>query len=100
MKYHKIPMDNTNHKTTPQEEAKARAAFEAELEKDHPMVFKKKELIAIFNILTQLQFKYGDWVVLEPIVKKIEPIVAVASNIPPQDEPKQDDIITGVRKDN
>lgn len=85
-------MDN-NHKMTPEEEAKARALFDAEMNKEFSLVFTKKELTVIFNILTSVNAKYGDFLAIKPIVDKVEPIVAVASNIPPKDDP----ILTGIK---
>lgn len=56
--------------------------LEKELDKEHAVLFKKRELILIFNMLVTAPMKFGDFVVVEPIIKKIEPVVAVASNIP------------------
>lgn len=71
---------------------KQQVAFEKAMEQEHTLTFKKKELVAIFNILTNVQAKYGDFIVIAPIVEKLHPIVAVDSNIP-TDEP----IISGKR---
>lgn len=63
--------------------------MEEELNKIHAVEFSKRELVAIFNILTQISMKYADSLVLNPIVKKLEPIVTQSSNIkmtPPSDE--------------
>lgn len=73
---------------------KAQAAFEATLEEEHTLVFKKKELLAIFNILTNVQLKYGDFAVVDPIIKKVMPIVTVDSNIPTA----PDNSIVGIKK--
>lgn len=78
--------NNPNQKTPTVEELKA---MDEELSKIHSVDFSKRELIAVFNILTQISMKYADSLVLAPIVKKLEPIVTQASNItmrPPTDE--------------
>lgn len=46
------------------------------------MIFTKGELLAIFNILTNVSLKYGEYKIVGPIIEKITPIVAVDSNIP------------------
>lgn len=64
----------------PTEEQKK--AFDAEMNREHTVSFKKKELIVMYNILCKIDMKYGDALIVMPIVQKLEPIVAVASNIP------------------
>jgi len=65
-----------------EQQLKEKEAFEKELDKEHPMMFKKRELIVIFNMIVTSTMKYGDFAIFKPIIEKIEPIVAVASNVP------------------
>lgn len=61
--------------------ATEKKAMEEAMNEEHSVTFKKKELIVIFNILCKIDMKYGDSLVIAPIVQKLEPIVAVTSNI-------------------
>lgn len=74
----KHPQTNMNPQEPSEEEKKA---FEAAMNEEHTLVFKKKELVVIFNILTKIDMKYGDSLIIAPIVQKLEKIVAVESNI-------------------
>jgi len=70
-----------------QEEEQKRAELqkkivEAAMKEDHTLVFTKYELAVIFNVLTRAQVKYGEAMEFKPIIDKIEPIVAAATNIP------------------
>lgn len=56
-------------------------AYDKAMSAEHTMAFQKKELIVIFNILTKIDMKYGDSLIIGPIIRKIEPIVAVDTNI-------------------
>ena len=69
---------------------KRQEQFEKMLEEQHSMVFKKKELILIFNVLTRLDCKYSDFLAIAPIIEKLQPIVAVDTNIP-QEQPAVDE---------
>lgn len=89
----KETMDKMNEAQRKQQEA-----FEKELDTEHTLKLKKRELIVIFNLLTTVNLKYGDFRVIDPIVKTIEPIVAVASNIPPQQQPQENPLV-GVKKE-
>ena len=64
------------------EQLKRKMQFEESLKEEHQVTFTKKELLIIFNLMTRMDFKYGDFVNIQPIVAKIEPIVAVETNIP------------------
>jgi hypothetical protein len=79
---------------------KEKKILEEELEKEHAVIFKKRELILIFNLLTTLSMKYGDFIVVNPIIKKLEPIVAVASNIPQKDGQLPNPSLIGLTKEN
>ena len=56
-------------------------AFEKAMSVEHTITFTKKELTVIFNILTGVQAKYGDFLAIMPIVHKIEPIVVQEAHI-------------------
>lgn len=75
-----------------------RIAFEEAMAVEHTLTFTKKELAVIFNLMIGATLKYGDFLHVQPIVQKIEPIVAVASNIPPKQNHKEDELI-GVTKE-
>lgn len=76
LKKHKMNPKDPNQPT--EEEKKV---FEAAMDEEHTISLKKKELIVIFNILCKIDMKYGDSLIIAPIVQKLEPIVAVESNI-------------------
>ena len=63
--------------------------MDAIFEEEIPVTFKRKELAVIFNILTRLQVQYGDFKAIDPIVQKIHPHVAVATQGPTQPSPDQ-----------
>ena len=48
--------------------------------------------------MTRMDFKYGDFVNIQPIVAKIEPIVAVETNIPTNHVEVGSPVITGAKK--
>lgn len=64
-----------------------------------PMQFTKGELIIIFNVLTRVDMRYGDALQIIPLVQKIEPYVAVASNIPDTNH-KTSPLVTGKKEKN
>ena len=74
-------------KPSPEEQAKMKAFMDKELSKEIQMTFTKGELTVIFNVMTNVSAKYGDFLAITPIVKKIEAVVAVASSMPKEDEP-------------
>lgn len=88
---------NPNNKPPSEEEQKV---FEAALNEVHNVSFKKRELIAIFNILTKIDMKYGDSLVIVPIVQKLESIVAVESNITKRVEEAEKNHILGTKDKN
>ncbi len=53
-----------------------------DLTTEYTLKFTKQELIIIFNILVQTQWKIGDAHLMWDAVQRIQAIVAVDSNIP------------------
>lgn len=80
------------------DQIKRKMAFEASLNEEHQMTFTKKELLIIFNLMTRMDFKYGDFMNIKPIVDKIEPIVAVETNVPTNHVEVGSQVITGAKK--
>lgn len=78
----------------------AQAAWERSMQEEHRMMFTKAELIVIFNVLTNVQAKYGDFMAIYPIVQKIQPIVAVDSNIPSNPPGAPTPLVTSVSREN
>lgn len=73
--------NNMNSNQPPAPSKEEQVAYEAAMNAEHTMTFMKKELVVIFNILTKIDMKYGDSLIIGPIVRKLEPIVAVDANI-------------------
>lgn len=80
----------------PQPSKEEQAAYEAAMNVEHTMVFQKKELVVIFNILTKIDMKYGDSLIIGPIVRKLEPIVAVDTNITKKAEEAEKNHLDGL----
>lgn len=80
------PQNNMNPNQPPKPSPEQQKAFDEAMNAEHTLTFKKKELIVIFNILTKIDMKYGDSLIISPIVQKLEPIVAVDTNITKQAE--------------
>lgn len=70
----------------------AKKEFE-DLQKVFSLKFTKQELIGIFNVLLSREYKLGDGALLYPVVKRIESIIAVATNIPqPPEQPEEKEV--------
>ncbi len=52
-------------------------AFEKSLDEIHTVDFKKRELLFIVQVLTKIQFVYGDFLNAQPIIQKLEPLVVI-----------------------
>jgi hypothetical protein len=68
---------------TPEQKAK-RDEFTKSLEEIHTVQFSKGQLILIFNLITQITLKYGDFVQFKPIIDTLQPLVLVESAPAPQ----------------
>ena len=85
----KYKMNPPNHKVTPEEEKQQRIALQLKLAEEHQLTLTKGELLVIFNLVTRITLGYGDTVnpdsdfnrFIKPLIKKIEPIIVVDSNI-------------------
>jgi hypothetical protein len=68
--------NTTSVKSSNHEELKP---YDFSLDKDIPMVFKKRQWIIIFNVLVRSSYTLGYASLVQPIVDLIEPFVAQAS---------------------
>lgn len=51
------------------------------LDNKYTLTFTKAELIFIFNVLLSREYKLGDAAIGFPVIKRIEPLIVVDSNI-------------------
>ena len=68
------------------EQKLAKDKFEEALKEMHTIELSKAHLIMIFNLITSISMKYGDFINLLPVIKILEPIVAVESSKEPEDK--------------
>lgn len=55
--------------------------LDAKLDEEHTVTFTTRDLIVIFNILIGGSYKLGDAVLVKSIVDKLQPLVAVDTNV-------------------
>ncbi|MBU6501171.1 MAG: hypothetical protein KGJ89_05390 [Patescibacteria group bacterium] len=56
---------------TDEQKKEAAAKLQMELDTEYSVVFKKREWVLIYNILTSVTYKLGDATLVLPIVEKV-----------------------------
>ncbi len=74
-------MENPNQPPQKPPTEKELRKMEEDMSKRYTLVFTKRELIILFNVLNAPDYKLGDAKVILPVADKIQALIAVDSNI-------------------